>query len=75
MYSYNYNVPRINRNIPQNYNYYNQDRFIGPGFVAPLLLGGIAGYAIGNNRPYYYPYPYYYPSNPTYYNNFIYYPY
>ena len=53
----------------------NDDRFIGGGFVAPLLLGGIAGYAIGNNRPNYYypPQPYYYPN--LYYNNFYKYPY
>ncbi|MBE6147713.1 MAG: hypothetical protein E7168_05235 [Firmicutes bacterium] len=52
----------------------NNDRFFGGGFIAPLLLGGVAGYALGNNRPnYYYPQPYYYPN--TYYNNFNYYPY
>ena len=45
----------------------NDERLLG-GFVGPLLLGGVAGYAIGqnnyNNRPYMYytqPYPYYYP--------------
>ena len=71
MYPYNYNMNQINRNMYQN-NYRmrpqtpttNDDRFIGGGFVAPLLLGGIAGYAIGNNRPNYYypPQPYYYPN-------------
>ena len=61
------------------YNYYypnqNDERFIGGGVVAPLLLGGVFGYALGNNnngrpmvfyptpRPYYPMYynPYYYP--------------
>ena len=61
-------------------NYYvpNDERFAG-GFIGPLLLGGVAGYAIGNNnwnnnirpmvfyptpRPYYPMYnPYYYPYN------------
>lgn len=60
------------------YTYYypnqNDERFAG-GIIAPLLLGGVAGYAIGQNsyngrpmifypqRPYYPPYPYYYPYN------------
>jgi hypothetical protein len=47
---YNYN----------SYRYNNGDRFIGPGFVAPFLLGGITGGLIANNRPHYYPYPIYY---------------
>lgn len=75
MYS-RYNMYRNYSNMYRN----NQnDRLIGGGFVGPLLLGGLAGYAIGrpnyypNNNNYYYPnyynpYPYY----PTYYNNFYY---
>ena len=68
----NYNIP----NYPTNYYNQNDERFIGTGFVGPLLLGGVAGYAIGQNynngrpmvfypnRPYYPPYPYYpYPYN------------
>ncbi|MCI8588244.1 MAG: hypothetical protein HFG40_01175 [Bacilli bacterium] len=90
MLPYDYNMNQFSRNMynrhgfPKNYNpNRNQDRFIGAGFVGPLLLGGIAGYAIGNqqqNNPYgpmYYPQPYYYPQYypNTYYNNFYYYPY
>ena len=56
------------------YTYYprNDERFAG-GIIAPLLLGGVAGYAIGQNynnaRPMvFYPYnPYYYPYYPNYY--------
>lgn len=71
MYPYNYNMRTYNRNMYRNYQ--NDDRLIAGGFVAPLLLGGVAGYALGaNNRPnyYYYPQPYYYP---MYYNNYYYY--
>lgn len=72
MYPYNYNIPQMNRNMYQRSNN-NDQRFIGGGLFGPLLLGGIAGYAIGNNRPnYYYPQPYYYPY-PTYYSNNYYY--
>ena len=64
-----------NYQYPNTYYYPNQsdERFAG-GFIAPLLLGGVAGYAIGQNnmngRPMvFYPqrpvypmyYPYYYP--------------
>lgn len=80
MYSYNNLRQPVNNmyarsvNNKMNNNMYNfGDRFFGGGFVAPLLLGGVAGYAIGNNRPNYYPYPYPYPV-PVYYNNY-YYPY
>ena len=86
MYPYNYNMNQFSRNMyrnrgfSRNYNSLNSgDRFIGGGFFAPLLLGGLAGYAIGNQQqnnsygPVYYPQPYYYPN--TYYNNFYYYPY
>lgn len=75
MYSYNYNVPQYRGNMyRQNMNNANDQRFVG-GFFVPLLLGGVAGYAIGaNNRPnYYYPQPYYYYPYPTYYNNNYYY--
>lgn len=66
MYHYNYNMPQMNRNM-----YYNQNdnRLIGGGFIGPLLLGGVAGYALGTGRPNYYPRPYY----PMYYNNYYYY--
>lgn len=77
MYSYNYNIPKYSRNIPYNYTTYsNDDRFFGPSLVAPLLIGGIAGYAIGNNnnnRPFY-PYPMYFPNNSTFFNTVYYYP-
>lgn len=58
-----------------NFNNPNDERFFGGGIVAPLLIGGIAGYALGRpNYPYfpqqqviynccppqYYPYPVYY---------------
>lgn len=70
MYPYNYNMRTYNRNMYRNYQ--NDNRIFAGGFVAPLLLGGVAGYALGtNNRPnYYYPQPYYYP---MYYNNYYYY--
>ena len=53
---------------------YNNNRFIGGGFLGPFLLGGLTGGLVapifyGNNRPnnyYYYPYPYGYGYN-TYY--------
>lgn len=71
MYQYNYNIPQFRQNMYRGNN--NDQRLIGGGLFGPLLLGGIAGYAIGNNRPnYYYPQPYYYPY-PTYYNNNYYY--
>lgn len=81
MYPYNYNIPQFNRNMYRGINN-NDQRFIGGGFIAPLLLGGVAGYAIGNTnnnnnnygRPTYF-YPYYqqpfYPNN--YSNNYYYY--
>ena len=77
MYSYNYQYPIYNQyrgtNLNNNINP-NDERFVG-GIIAPLLLGGVAGYAIGQNnnygRPYAFytqPYPYYYPYyNPYYY--------
>ena len=76
MYYYNYNIPVNNRNMRNNYTYNNQDRFIGPSFVAPLLIGGLAGYAIGNNnRPnYFYQYPFFIPNNSNYFTNFYYNP-
>ena len=60
---------------PYNYRSNNNNRFIGGGLLAPLLVGGIAGYAIGNNnyKNYYpYPYPNYYPTYYPY-NNYYYY--
>lgn len=74
MYSYNYGYPIYNeyRNNTMS-NSPNDERFVG-GIIAPLLLGGVAGYAIGQNnnngRPYMYytqPYPYYYPYYTPYY--------
>ena len=57
-----------------SYIYHNDDRFIGTGFIAPFLLGGITGGLIANNRPNYYPiyfnqypYPYYSQYNQYYY--------
>ena len=93
----NYNIPqnryykptnfKNQSNYPQNYSnytsttYQNGDRFIGGGFLAPFLLGGVGGYLIGrpnyNNQgpiPVYFPnggpgpYPY-----PPYSNTNIYY--
>ena len=81
MYSYNYGYPTyMYRNTnPSISNNPNDERFVG-GIIAPLLLGGVAGYAIGqnnnsnNNGPYMYytqPYPYYYPYyNPYYVRKF-----
>lgn len=51
-------------------NYYYQrvpnksDRMVGPGFLAPFLLGGITG---GLLAPSFYPRPVYYPPMPVYY--------
>ena len=85
MYSYN-DITQTNPSGCQtsNYGYYNNyptsndDRFAG-GLLAPLFLGGVAGYAIGYNRPnnqggYYYPYPPQPMPIPMYTNNY-YYPY
>lgn len=67
--TYNNNIPQFRRNMYGRNN--NDQRLIGGGFLAPFLLGGVAGYALG--RPnYYYQQPYYYPY-PTYYNNYYYY--
>lgn len=90
MHPYSYNINQNPKNMypknnySRNYTYVTEadDRFIVGGALAPFLLGGLAGYAIGNNypnnnpRPFYnqpYFYPTYYPN--TYYNNFYYYPY
>ena len=79
MNQYNYNIPRVNPSM-QYSRPGKDDRFVG-GLFAPLLLGGLTGYAIGHNRPCCYPQqmmPYYgnayYPTN-TYYNNAYYRPY
>jgi len=71
MYS-NYNMGRNYQTMYRNPNFFyrNQqrnydDRLVPDAFIAPFLLGGLAGYAFG--RPNYYPY--------NYYNNFYYPPY
>lgn len=47
------------RAMPKQYRPNNNDRFIGGGFLAPFLLGGITG---GLLAPSFYPRPYpYYP--------------
>lgn len=52
------------RNIPKQYRMNNNDRFIGGGFLAPFLLGGITG---GLLAPSFYPRPYpVYPAYPPY---------
>ena len=76
---YNYNIPqkgyykptnfKNNGNYVQSYpsytttSYTNGDRFIGGGFLAPFLLGGVGGYLIGrpnyNNQG---PIPVYFPN-------------
>lgn len=48
MYSYNYNMPRFGNNMYYMRSRNNNQRF--GGFLAPLFLGGVAGYAIGNNN-------------------------
>lgn len=68
----NYNIPQKGYSKPQNYNYSknyspnsvyynNDDRFIGGGFLAPFVLGGVGGYLLG--RPNYNqgPIPVYFP--------------
>ena len=80
MYSNNSNYGQMVYPNTVNYPYQvegqNDDRFVG-GLLAPLFLGGVAGYAIGYNRPNYnqgyapMPYPY---QVPVYTNNY-YYPY
>ena len=70
MYPYNYNSYQGSIYTPARDINDNDERFIG-GFVGPLLLGGVAGYAIGQNswnnypRPMvFYPQQYYYPVFP-----------
>ena len=75
MYTYNIPTPY---NFPTNtYSYNtntkgknNDDRFVGP-FLGPLLLGGIAGYALRPPYPAPYPVPAYPYQPPIYipYNN------
>ncbi len=81
MYS-NYNMTQNYQNMyPAGQNFQNNfqnsgdERFIGGGLLAPFLLGGVAGYAIGGGRPNsnYYP-PYNYSYN-NYYGAYPYYPY
>lgn len=69
MRNFNDNMYR-NNNFNTNFNNNEDDRF---GLLGPLLVGGLAGYAIGNNnygRPccgpgpiYYQPVPYQTPMN------------
>lgn len=68
----NYNMSFNHLNRPNHNNprpQYNDNRFIGGGFLGPFILGGLTGGLVaplfygGYNRPnYYYPYPttYYY---------------
>ena len=69
-----YQIPRnfSNSSYINNRRNYNNDRFVGGGFLGPFLLGGVTGGLVaplfygGYNRPYYnnyyyYPYPYYGP--------------
>lgn len=65
MVQYYPNMYRRNQNFYRNQQNKYNDRLFPGNFIAPLLLGGIAGYAFG--RPNYYQYPYNY-----YYNNFYY---
>lgn len=76
MYQYRYNIPQNNKNM--HYSYNNNERF--GGFITPLLLGGVAGYAIGNSNNFNnnpaiiypgYPQGYYY-QYPTYTTNYFY---
>lgn len=75
MYPYNYNFNMYpNANMYRvNNNNNNDERFIG-GLIGPLLLGGVAGYAIGQNNNYNRPYMFY---TTPYYNPYYmpYYPY
>lgn len=82
---YRYNIPQNNYNMQKQFsynnypknNFNNNDRFIGGGFIAPFLLGGIAGSLVTRPNygypvypqpiPYYPPRPYYYSNNNNYY--------
>lgn len=72
MYPYpNYSMNQYRQSMPTYYTTYSSDdRFIPSGFVLPLILGGLGGYAIGSNQNnnqmpvYYCPYPYCYPPMP-----------
>jgi len=86
---YNYNVPNYRGNMPRNGFGLNKnnDRFIGGGFIAPFLLGGITGSILSRpNGNFYGPYPAPFPapypvpvpyytntSYPTYSENYYYY--
>lgn len=75
-----YNIPQSNQNMQSRRPQYprNDDRFFGGGFLAPFLLGGVAGslvtrpnYNYGyNNAP---PIIYYPPVPQPYYTNNYYY--
>lgn len=68
-----YNVPNYRVNMPRNNFGFNKrnDRFIGGGFIAPFLLGGITGSILSRpNGNFYGPYPAPYPVPvPYFYNN------
>ena len=68
--SYIYNIPQYQRNMYYRNVNSNDQRLFGGAFLAPFLLGGVAGYALGRPNYYYYPQPYYYYPYPTYYNNY-----
>ncbi len=53
-----------NNRYQQNSPNYYDDRFIGSGFAAPFLLGGLTGAVL---TPYFYQRPYYPPYYPPYY--------
>ncbi len=64
-----YNMVQNRPNMYQTRQFRGEDdRFFGGGIIAPLLLGGLAGYAIGRPNDYYPPYN-------NFYNNFYYQPY
>ena len=57
-YNYNttsYKTPNYTSSNFNNTTYGTDDRFIGGGFLAPFLLGGVGGYLLG--RPNYGPGP------------------
>ena len=85
----NYNIPQKKYYKPTTYQnignyptttYSTDDRFIGGGFLAPFLLGGVGGYLIGRPNNYNQgPIPVYFPPQgpgpyyPPYSNTNIYY--
>ncbi len=69
---YNYNIPQNGRIYSRNFNRppmrpNNDDRFLGGGFLAPFLLGGVGGYLLGRpNYNYNGPIPVYFPNGVPY---------